>query len=116
MRTDAIRVALSFGVSTSSYADRPATDAVPDVPTVVSLPIAASAAVAAWSGVLGTPVGRPVGRGPPAPGAAAPTVWCTAVLSARDQIHRSDPLRMTSDSPLVPTSARRCRVGPSTQM
>src|SRR5829696_7713930 len=117
MRIDATRVALSLGVSTSSYVDRPATDAAPDVVTVVSLPIMARTADAAWSGVSGTPVGRlPVGRGAAVPDPAAPTVWCTAVLSALDHSHRSEPLRITSDSPLVPTRARRCRVGPSTQM
>ena len=44
IRTDPTRVVLSFGVRTSSYAERPATDAVPDVVTAVSWPITARAA------------------------------------------------------------------------
>src|SRR6476469_1238134 len=127
IRTDPTRVVLSFGVRTSSYAERPATDAVPDVVTAVSLPITARAAAAASSGVRGTPDGS--GPGTPGEGEfsgrllvaparawSASSLWCTADLSALDHSQTSAPLWMTSDSPLPPMRASRWRVGPSSQI
>src|SRR6476659_2635479 len=82
IRTDPTRVVLSFGVRTSSYAERPATDAVPDVVTAVSLPITARAAAAASSGVRGTPDGSGPGTGPGTP-PEGPLGWCLPVALAR---------------------------------
>lgn len=118
IRTDLTKVLGSFGVRTSSYAERPATDAVPEVVMVVLSPTSARAALAASSGVrgrldgnaLGTPLGRTPGRclpSVPAPTWSASSSWCTAVRSALDHNQRSLPLWMTSDSPLLPIRARR---------
>ena len=44
----------------------------------------------------------------PSAAPCAGRVWWTAVFSWLDQIHRSVPLRITSDSPRLPTRASRC--------
>ena len=101
---------MSRGWSTSSYAGRPATTAVPSVLTRVVGVIALSAASAACCGVTGD-AGREaarvasVGRG--RHGAVG------GALVVLDQVHRSVPLRTTSDSPSEPSRASRTWSGPA---
>ena len=103
------------GVSTSSYADRPATLAVPAVATSVVGSMAAKALWAASSGVFGRSVGETWGVPLSFWASAGDSVWCTADLSWLDQTQTSLPLRMTSDSPDPPTSATRAWLGPLSQ-
>jgi hypothetical protein len=110
-RTCPISDPVSFGASTSSYAARPATSAAPVVLTAVVGSMAASAASAASCGVDGTPVGSPAGF----LSAPAGTVRWVAALSRLRQIHTSDPLRTTSVSPSVPSSASRTLSSPAYQ-
>ncbi len=102
---------MSFGASTSSYASRPATLAEPVVVTDVVGSIAARALAAASCGVTGR------SEGVVACGVAAPagSLRCWAVLSRLVHIHTSVPLRMTSVSPSVPSSASRTLVSPAYQ-
>src|SRR5690606_10910540 len=102
-----IREASSRGVSTSSYASRPATRVVLSVLTSVLGSIAASSASAAACGLRAGPccsggAGMPSGS----------TRWL-ALFSELSQIHRSRPLRMMSAWLSVPSSATRTRSGPS---
>ena len=74
--------------------------------TAVVGSIAASARSAACCGVAGSRAGRRVG----ARRRAGRVRW-VAVLARLSQIHRSRPLRITSGSPSVSSSATRCRSG-----
>ncbi len=124
-RTWATRVVESLGVSTSSYAVRPATTTAGPTSARVVGSMAASAALAASSGVGGSPVpvGPAVINGPPvfpasllaAAAFAGSMTRCVAVWALLDQIHTSLPLWMMSDSPSVPTRARRCWFSPPYQ-
>src|SRR5690242_7667776 len=81
----------SRGRSTSSYADRPATTAVPLVLTLVEGVMAFSAWSAACWGVSGEACARLFGAVP----LSAGNVRCVALLVLLDQVHRSLPLRTT---------------------
>ena len=98
----------SRGRSTSSYADRPAIEAVPSTVTWVVGSIAASACSAAWPGVNEEATGLA--------SSWAGSVRCLAVLSALLQVQASRPERITSVWAKSPIRAIRVRSGAAYQI
>ena len=91
---------------------------MPAVVTSVVGSIAASARSATCCGVRSDPSGLACASEPcpsATRSAGRSTTRCVAELLSLDQVHRSFPFRITSDSPSVPISASRTREVPSYQ-